>query len=59
MRLTKDEDICRFDFKLSDANKGIEWQITNEKGILKNEEGVLMFLDKCIDICYFLYNSMS
>lgn len=57
--LTKDEEICRFDFKLSDANKGIEWQRYNEKGILHTEEEILSFLDCCIDICEFLYNSME
>jgi len=57
--LTKDEEICRFDFKLSDAYKGIEWQIYNEKGILQTEEEVLTFLDNCIDICRFLYDSME
>lgn len=57
--LTRDEDICRFDFKLSDTDKGIEWQINNENGILGTEENVIAFLDKCIDICNFLYNSMD
>ena len=57
--LTKDEDICRFDFKLNDAEKGIEWQIYNEKGILRTEGDVIVFLDRCIDICKFLYNSME
>ena len=57
--LTKDVDICRYDFKLNNAEKGIEWQIYNEKGILHTEDDVIVFLDRCIDICKFLYNSMD
>lgn len=57
--LTKDDDICKFDYKLSDVYKGIEWQLNNKDGILKTEDDVLTFLDKCIDMCDFLYTSMD
>lgn len=59
IKLTKDEDVCRFDFKLTNPDKGIEWQIYNEKGILQTEEDILLFLDTCIDICAFLYDSIE
>ncbi len=57
--ISKDEKICKFDFTMSDAERGIEWQLENENGCLNTEEKVLTFIKKCIHICEFLSHSMD
>lgn len=54
---TLDEDICNVSYSLKEPIKGMEWQLNNEHGYLRSEENVHSFLDKCIDICKFLYGS--
>lgn len=55
----KTKNSCNFNYSLGDKDNGIEWHLNNENGLLNTEEKVLDYLDKCIDICNFLKESMN
>ena len=50
---------CNFNYSLGDKDNGIEWHLNNENGLLNTEKKVSDYLDKCIDICNFLKESMN
>jgi hypothetical protein len=55
--MDKTRKICKSSFSLDDEKNGFEYHINN--GLLTNEHDIFIFLDKCIDICNFLYTSMD
>lgn len=55
--MDKTRKTCKSSFSLGDEKNGFEYHINN--GLLTNEHDIFIFLDKCIDICNFLYTSMD